>query len=139
MSDPQAAYTATLHRGDALYGSTPTYTVTAQVLEINGLKLTATMKTTTALGGNGWITRQPTLLDAGGIDLKLNFDPNGATHAQMITDFTNRTKTGWKIDFDGVTDWEFDGYVSDFEPSMDPENPLEANVTIAADGQPSLT
>jgi hypothetical protein len=86
---------------------------------------------------NGWEEAVPTILRSGEVTFDINYDPADATHKNAASGLlyllTHRTLESWT--FGGPMGvWEFDGYVTGFEPSAPHDGKLAASVTIKPTG-----
>jgi hypothetical protein len=79
----------------------------------------------------------PGLKDEGEITLDLNWTPDNTVHQSLRSNFTNRTKKTFALDFSDtapVTRWQFDGYITQCQISGAVDNALKAQVTIKITG-----
>lgn len=76
----------------------------------------------------------PSFVSAGDVAFEINYDPDGTTHASLITTAVARTEEDWVITYPDTTAASFKGYIVSFEPTADYDGKLEASVTIRVNG-----
>lgn len=116
-------------------------TTIAQVSNIGGPGLTAdTEDVTTHDQATAFEEHVVTLLRSGEVTADIVFDPAGATHADLNDALETRAVFDWSIVFPSSSPvtWNFDGYVTGFEPSAPVDGALTASVTIKLTGAPTL-
>jgi len=88
-----------------------------------------------------WEEMVPTILRTGEITFDINLDQNSeTTHQTLLTRLKNKTNKVAQIVFpdDGTTTWEFAGYVTGFNPTMNTPDKLTAAITFKPTGVPTL-
>lgn len=76
----------------------------------------------------------PSFISAGEINFDINYDPDGTTHAGLITTMVARTEEDWQIIWPDTTQADFKAYITAFEPGADYDGKLEASVTLSISG-----
>ena len=124
----------------------PVFADIANVVGISGPSLSLDSADVTSHDSTGgWEEVVPTILRTGEVTFEINYDPTEATHnataglpfvleTAQLTDFTLLLP----IPAPGGTLWEFEGYVTGFEPGAPHDGKLTASVTIKIDGVPTL-
>lgn len=137
--------------GKAAFGTTiafgtPTPTTVANVTSISGLDGSTEMIDVTAHdSGGAYREKIASFLDAGTVNVELNFDPNATTHRATSGGILylrdQRTKATWTITFPGtpVHKVQFDGYVKSAGFSAPFDDKLGMTVEIEVSGQPTWT
>ena len=128
-----------LQYGDG--NSPPAYTTVANVSDINGLSLAATVQDVTSHSTTvPWREKITTLLDAGDLTTKVYFVPDDAGHRLLLSFFTARDQVSWRLVFpdQDATKYTFQGYISKFSQSEPVAGVIEAAMTITATGQPNF-
>jgi hypothetical protein len=119
-------------------------TTIAQVSNIGGPGMALdTEDVTTHDQATAWEEVVATILRSGEVSLDIVYDPNGATHnatAGLLDSLEQKLVYDWSIVFpsSGTVTWNFDGYVTGFEPSAPVDGALTAAVTIKITGAPTL-
>lgn len=143
MTQASAAIGTFIKVGD---GGTPeNFTAIAEVLTLGGLKLALNTNDATNFSSpGGWKEFIGTLLDAGEVDLTMNFIPSDATQsyaAGLLHTMVTKAKRNFQIVFstNPAITWAFASLVSGFEV----QEPIDGKLTVAAKlrvtGQPTLT
>lgn len=83
----------------------------------------------------------PGLGDAGEASFTINYIPTEATHAQLLSDFNNRTVAAWTVElpFPGTPTLSFDGFVTGYPLNIPLDDVITADVTIKISGKLTLT
>jgi hypothetical protein len=111
----------------------------ANVKNISGPGLTLdTEDVTTHDQSTAWEEAVGTILRSGEVTLDIVYDPADATHVALITEMEAKTTAAFDLKFPGGTMWEFDAFVTGFEPDAPVDGALAASVTIKIDGEPTL-
>jgi predicted secreted protein len=113
----------------------------AQITNIGGPGLGLdTEDVTTHDQATAWEELVATILRSGEITLDIVYDPNGATHVDLHTSMAARTIYDFSIVFpsSGTVTWNFDAYVTNFEPGAPVDGALTASVTLKISGAPAL-
>lgn len=78
----------------------------------------------------------PGLRDGGEVSITIGYDPSGATHAILKTDFDSGTAASWKILFADGSSYSatFSGFVKSFNPTGPLDDELTADVVIKVTG-----
>lgn len=82
---------------------------------------------------------RPGFIDGGSVDVEGYYDPNDASHEELITAWANRQVRDWKIgmvDENDTTD-EFAGFISAFEKTAPHDNLMGFTMTIRLSEVPS--
>jgi predicted secreted protein len=125
-------------------GGPETFTTVAEVKSITGPQLAAKIDDVTNHStGTPWREKLATLLDGGTISFDMNFIPTNATQSHtsgLLRDFENRTKRNFKLVLPdgGATTWAITAYVQDFKILAPVDGVLNAQMTLAVTGQPTL-
>ena len=109
------------------------------VQSIGGMGVKADMADVTALTDT-WHRRLPVLLDGGEPDVELDYDPDDASQAALITACTGKATATYNIILGGAATetWSFVAYVSDFRPAPKKGEKLSATVKFSVDGAVSV-
>jgi len=121
--------------------SPPNYTTIANVGDITGLGLAATVVDVTSHSTTvPWREKITTLLDAGQLAFKLYFVPDDGGHRSLLALFTGRVLSNWRIVFpdQDATKYTFQAYISKFSLTEPVAGVIEASVTFEAVGQPNF-
>ena len=133
MAVKYAGYGARLLKGATPY---------AQVTNISGPGLSLDTEDVTSHDSTaGWEEVVGTILRSGEITMDIIYDPVDATHADIIDDLEARTLiTTFHLEFSdaGDTTWDFNAFVTGFEPSIPVDGALTAVVKFKLSGQPTL-
>ena len=120
-------------------------TAVANVTSIEGPGLSAEIIDITAHDSAGsYREKVPSFLDAGEVTLRINYNPNNATHKNAVGGllklFNDKTSSSFALMFPvtPAVNWVFAAYVSAFSPSMPFDGKIEASVTLTVDGAPTL-
>ena len=131
-----AGYGTTLKKGAVAY---------AYVTNISGPGLSLDTEDVTSHDSTGgWEEVVGTILRSGEVSMDIVYDPAHATHANagdgLIADLISRTLvTTFHLTFsDAVTIWDFEAYVTGFEPTAPVGGALTATVKFKISGQPTL-
>lgn len=133
MSDAIAAYGTLLKRGDG--GSPETFTTIAEVKSISGPNMSSDVidvTTHSSAAAGAWREKIASLIDPGELSFDINLIPASSGHISLRTDFVNRTKRNFKIQFPdvGLTTWSVEGIVTGFECEAPTDDVLAASITI---------
>lgn len=142
MSDALAAYGTLLKRGDG--GSPETFTTIAEVKSISGPNMSSDVidvTTHSSAASGAWREKIASLIDPGELSFDINLIPAGAGHISLRTDFVNRTKRNFKIQFPDVgnTTWTVEGIVTSFEVEAPTDDVLSASITITITKAPTFS
>lgn len=77
------------------------------------------------------------LVDNGEVTLSLNFDPDQATHEQLLDDLDARTIRNFQVSWSDASpdiEWTFPAFVKSFNPSAGVDAALSAEVTLRVTG-----
>lgn len=126
------------------------WTVIAEVHEISGPGISRTIMDISNLSSGQFREKLGGLVNLGEITLGIRLIPNATanSHFTLLQELSvggsartlaaiNATRAAFKILWElGTTDcsWSFKGFVSNFQPSMSVDSPVEADVTIEVDG-----
>lgn len=132
----------TLLKRETSFGSTVFVTV-AEVKSISGPSLKGDVidvTTHSSAASGAWREKISSLLDPGELSFALNMVPASAGFKSLLTDFTSRTKTNYKIVFPdvGLTEWAVTGYTTQFGAKAEVDGVLEADLTITLTGAPTF-
>ena len=75
--------------------------------------------------------------DMGEVGLELNYDPDNATHVQLLTDLDAETSHNCRVTWPDVSPsktWTFPAFVKSFGPSASVDAALTADVTLRLTG-----
>lgn len=139
-----AAYGTLLKRGSSPSGTnnTGSYVTIAEVKSIKGPSIeVSTIDVTTHSSAASGNYREfiPSLIDAGEIELDLNWTPADTTHANIWTDLTSRTKRDWWLQTTAnaagaSANLQFSGYVVGFPKEFPTDDVQSATITIKITG-----
>lgn len=113
----------------------------SSVRSIGGPGLSAdTIDVTTHDSVDAWEEVVVSLLRSGEVSLELIYDPADADHIALLSTMVGRGYEPFALWFpdDSQTAWEFDAFVTGFEPSGAVDAELMANVTLKITGVPVL-
>jgi len=117
-------------------------TTYAQVTNISGPGLSLDTEDVTSHDSTGgWEEVVGTILRSGEVTLDIVYDPAHATHTGLLTDLAARTLiTTFHLVFsdDAATEWDFDAFVTGFEPTAPVDGALTATVKFKLSGDPTL-
>jgi len=121
-------------------------TTVAQVSSISGASLSAdTVDVTTHDSTNAFEEHVVTILRSGEVSMDIVYDPAVDTHDAtagngLLSRYEAKQLTDFSIEFPdaATTTWNFDGYVTGFEPSAPHDDALTAAVTIKLTGDVTL-
>jgi len=96
--------------------------------------------THSSAASGAWREKISSLLDPGEITFAINLVPASSGHKAFLADFTGRVKTKFKFVFPdvGLTEWLFEGYVTNFGMKAETDGVLEADVTVTLTGAPTF-
>lgn len=120
------------------------WTQVAQVINLGGPSLSADTEDATDHDSPGGFEEVVvTILRTGEVTLEIHYDPTDASHdasTGLISLYENRTKKTWRLTFPDAasTSWQFDGYITNLEPSAPHDGKLTKSVTLKLTGQPTL-
>ena len=114
-------------------------TAVANVTNIEGPGWSTEFLDTTAHDSSGAYREiVPSFIDAGEVTVTINYDPNSATHKNVVGGYqqTQRTKITYAIGWPTTpaSGFTFAAYVTGFQPSSPHDGKLEASVTLKIDG-----
>lgn len=117
------------------------FTTVAEVTNISGPGLSMdTIETTHMESPGAFREFIASLKDPGSVSIDLNFLPSNLNQQGFTSDFLNRTRRNFRIDWpDGLARWAFGGYVVSFEPSAAIDDKLSASAEIKVTGEPTFT
>jgi predicted secreted protein len=116
-------------------------TLIAQVQAISGPGLALdTEDVTTHDSTDAWEEVVATILRSGEVSLDLVFDPALASQTDLIDLKESKVSGDFELRFpdDAYTAWEFDAFVTAFEPDAPHDGALTASVTLKITGVPTL-
>ena len=134
-----AAINTLLSLGDS--GSPPSFSVIANISDITGPQLAATVVDVTSHSTTvPWRQRIPTLLDVGDLTCKLWFVPGSTGHQQLLDIFAGRNLEQYTITWPqvGAPTWWFEAYITKFSITAAVAGALEATVTFSGTTEPSF-
>jgi len=111
----------------------------AQISSISGPSLSAdTVDVTTHDSIDAWEEVAITILRTGELTLELVYDP--AVHSALLDLYENKTLEDYELQFpdDAFTAFQFDAYITAFEPSAPVDGALTASMTVKITGVPTL-
>lgn len=90
---------------------------------------------------DAWRRRFATVKDMPAFDVTINYDPANATHGALWDAYIENTLDNYQLVLTdaGAETWEFAAYVQSFAISSDHEAALQAVITLAPDGGPTIT
>lgn len=82
----------------------------------------------------------PGLIDSGQVQFDMNWLPNNAVQAGILTDFFARTLRNFQFALPGAIGktWSFSAYVIAFDPAVPTEDKCTATVTLDITGPATL-
>lgn len=123
-----------------------TYTPLAQVRGLSGPALAADVLDVTCHESPGFYRQKVSgLLDAGEVTLDLLFDPVEATQGDGVDGILALFDAGATHNFQivwpdvALSEWDFAGIVSGYQPDAPVDDVLSASVTITLTGQPDYS
>ncbi|MGM0409190.1 MAG: phage tail tube protein [Bacillota bacterium] len=139
-------------------GASSGYSDIAEIVDITGPGLSSDTSDITNHDSftteNGWEEHVATVLRSGEVTFDLNYVPSNTTQNNssgsttvgsgeapgLLYMLNNRTKNGFQITFTDLsnTQWQFDAFVTGFEPSNPHDDKSSASVTLKITGQPTL-
>ena len=105
-------------------------TAIAHVVGIDGPDSTREDIDVTDLSSGAWREFLAGLIDGGEVALRLNFDPDGATHQALTDQFILTTNVACKLIFSDTTEWPLTCYIKRVGPSIETGGKAEASVTF---------
>ena len=89
---------------------------------------------------NKWREFIPGLRDGGEVTLEVNFIPAGIGTSTILATFTSDDKVFARINFPDspVTTWEFQAFITAFEPDAPFDDKMSATVTFKLSGEPDF-
>lgn len=118
-------------------GGTEVFTAIAEVKSITGPNFSLeTIDATHMASPNGHREVLPSFKSAGEVNFDVNFLPGVGTQASLFTDFTNRTKRNFKIEFpdENLTKWQFSAYITNISVGAPMDDVLGASITLTISG-----
>lgn len=87
-----------------------------------------------------WREFIPGLRDGGEVTLEVNFIPSGIGTSQIIDTFNSDDKVQARINFPDspVTTWQFEAFITAFEPDAPFDDKMSATVTFKLSGKPAF-
>ena len=135
-----AAFGTVLNMGDGSGG----FDAIAQVTNIGGPALALdTTDVTCHDSTGGWEEVVGTILRTGEVSLDLAYDPADGTHdvtTGLAKKMKDKTLEHFQLIFPdtATTEWDFDAFVTGFDPSAPHDGALTAAVTLKISGAPTL-
>lgn len=114
-------------------------TAIAQISSISGPSLAAdTVDVTTHDSIDAWEEVAITILRTGELTLELVYDP--AIHTTLLALYEAKTLEDYELQFPDTacTAFQFDAYITAFEPSAPVDGALTASMTVKITGVPTL-
>lgn len=142
MSDAIAAYGTLLKRGN---GAGPeVFSTIAEVKSISGPNMSSDVidvTTHSSAAAGAWREKIASLIDPGELSFDINFIPAAQGHIDLRTDFVNRTKRNFQLQFPdaGPTIWSIEGIVTSFEIEAPTDDVLSASITITITKAPTFS
>jgi predicted secreted protein len=97
--------------------------------------------THSSAAAGAWREKRPGLLDAGDVSFPINLVPASSGHKSLLSDFTGRVLTNYKIVFpdSGTTAWLFPNcFMTQFNAKATIDGVLEAEITLTLSGAPTF-
>lgn len=144
MSNAISAFQTLLKLGD---GASPeVFTTIAEIRNLSGPSMQADVLDATVHNqATPWREFISGLLDAGELQLEINFLPTDDTHTAaaaggLLYNMRNRVQSNYQLVFpdSGNTTWTIPGIVTGFDMNSDPAEILSASVTIKVNGAPTF-
>ena len=144
MSNAISAFQTLLKLGD---GQSPeVFTTIAEIRSLGGPSMQADVLDATVHNqATPWREFISGLLDAGELQLEINFIPTGATHTAaaaggLLYNMRNRIQANYQMVFpdSGGTTWTIPAIVTGFDMNADPSEILSASVTLKINGAPTF-
>lgn len=90
-----------------------------------------------------WEEVVASILRTGEVSADINLDQaNETTHADLLNKMANKTKKIFRVTFSDdattPTNWDFNAYVTGFQPTANTPDKLTAAITLKPTGQPTL-
>jgi predicted secreted protein len=90
-----------------------------------------------------WEEVVASILRTGEVSADINFDQaNETTHKTLLNKMANKTQKIFRITFSDddttATNWDFDAFVTGFQPTANTADKLTAAITLKPTGQPTL-
>lgn len=136
--------------GDDVIGASPapTFTEIAEVTQITGPGMSMDTSDVTSMDSGNWRDFIAILNDPGEVTFDINYIPSETTHndsdstsAGLIYLLDNQILRGFELGFTQESPEykiQFDGFVTNFEPSAPVDDVLTASVTLRLTGAPSF-
>lgn len=142
---PSSAISAygTLLRRETSFGSGVFVTV-AEVKGMTGPSMSTDVldvTTHSSASSGAWREKRPSLIDPGEVSFPINFVPASAGHKSLLSDFTTRALTNYKIVYPdpGLTEHLFPScFMTQFSIKAETEGVLEAEITLTLSGAPTF-
>jgi len=134
-----AAINTLFGRGDG--GSPEQFPVIANVGDIGGLDMSAASVDTTSHSTLvPWVTRIPTLLDAGKLTVPLYYIADSVAHQKLLNDFATRHIGNYRITWPqtGGLYWQCEMFITGIKASAPVKGVQKCDVTFEATGEPIL-
>lgn len=112
------------------------YTSIANIMSISPPNMQRdSLETTKHNDEDRWRTFIPGLIDPGEVTLSISWDPAHATH-DFIADLNSAEVAPYRVAFPAGTgtSFDFDAFITQFEPTGDVDGLLSANVTFKVSG-----
>ena len=144
MTQPLSSHGTLLGMG-ALGGGGP-YTAVAELVDSAGPSIEQNIIDAPSQD-TAWMKKVAGMMKAKEVTLDVNLIPKDATHdgtTGLISLLGLQQVTGWQILYNDAgagtaSKWEFDAYLSGFDPDQAVDGILKASVTLAVNGQPVFT
>lgn len=148
IAGKKSAYGALLKADDLNGDGAGTYMDVAYIKAIKGPGLALdTVDVTTHDSANAWEELVATILRTGEVTLDIVYDPADVTIKYtngLLGKMAAKTLEGFKIYFNDDTveadrtKWEFDAYITGFEPDAPVDGALAASMKLKLSGEPTL-
>lgn len=137
-----SAYGTLLQR-ETSFGS-GTYVTVAEVKSMTGPTMSTDVldvTTHSSAASGAWREKRASLIDPGEVSFPINFIPASSGHKALLSDFTGRVLTNYKIVYPdpGLTAHLFPNcFISQFSIKAETEGILEADITLTLSGAPTF-
>lgn len=123
-----------------------TYGAVAGVVNIQGPGLSADVLDATQMDSTGGFREKiPGLKDGGDVSLEIHYVPDNAAHSDaadgLVALYAAKTTKSWQIVWpdSSPTTFQFDAFISAFQPGAPVDGKLTASVTLSVTGQPDFS
>lgn len=142
MSNAFWAYGSKFKMGDG--GGPEVFTTIAEITDITPPPLSRdAIDVTNQDTTNGWREKIPGFRDGGEVTFKCNWLPQNATQnatTGLLASFNDNLLHHWRITLpDNLTNVNFSGFVSGYEPDLPIEEQGQLSITITVSGQVTIT